>query len=330
MCIVFATLLLCGCAPRKKTTYKAALFAMDTYCTIEAHGDRAEAAVKAAGAELLRLEALFSISRPKSDVSRINAAGGYAVRLSPDTAALLAEALALSAETGGAFDVSIEPVVRLWGFYDDRQRPPAPDEIARALALCDYTRLCLDGLDLRLDAGQGVDLGGIGKGYASDRMADILRDRGVSGALLSLGGNVYALGEREGGGAWRVALRDPWDESAVLGVIEASNCAIITAGSYQRSFEADGQTYHHIMDPETGCPAQSGLLSVTVIAESGTRADALSTALFVMGEERAKAFWRADGGFDMILVTEDGRILPTAGAEFSPLPEGRKIAYYIE
>lgn len=314
-----SALLLCalGCG-RKADTYETALFAMDTYCTIEAYGKGAEAAAASAAGELKRLDALFSIGLPDSDTARINAAGGGPVRMAKDTAALIDTALAVSAETGGAFDISIGPVVRLWGFYDEVQRVPAEDAVRAALSKVDYRRLALDGMYLHTGAGQSLDFGGVAKGYAADRMAEVLTASGAEGALISLGGNVQAVGARPDGAPWRIAVRDPFDEDAVLGVVEAMDCAVVTAGSYQRYFEAEGRRYHHIIDPRTGYPAESGLVSVTVIADSGARADALSTALFVLGPERAAAAWRSAGDFDMILITDRHEIY-YSGACFTPL-----------
>lgn len=331
MIMLALTLLLLstGCALRGKDA-SAALFAMDTYCTIEAHGDNAALAVEAARTELLRLEALFSISEPESDVSRINASDGAPLEVSTDTAALLAAASAVSTETDGAFDVTVEPLVRLWGFYDDAQRVPAESEIRKSLSRVDYRRLLLNGRTVQKGADQSVDLGGVAKGYASDRMAAVLAANGVDGALISLGGNVHALGVRPGGGAWRVGVQDPADESAVLGIVEARDCAIVTAGVYQRFFEREGVRYHHIIDPADGRPADAGLISVTVIGSYGARADALSTALLVMGEEAAIAFWRSGGhSFDMLLVTEDGRLLYT-GTAFTPHTSAYRFAKIVE
>lgn len=306
--------MLCGCAPRGKAA-ETALFAMDTYCSIEAHGANAEEALRAAAAELLRLEGLFSITKPDSDVSRINESNGEALAVSADMLAIVETADAVSRATNGAFDITVEPVVRLWGVYGGEWRVPDESEINEALRAVDYTRLRYDAAQRTIMVGRGqrIDLGGIGKGYASDRMAEVLLEYGVDGALISLGGNVHALGLRQDGGDWRIGIRDPQDESGILAVVELSGRAVITAGSYQRYFEADGVRYHHIMDPSSGRPAESGLLSVTVIAQSGAYADALATALFVMGPDQAIALWRQLGGFDMILVSSAGQVQYTGG-----------------
>ncbi|MDO4572979.1 MAG: FAD:protein FMN transferase [Clostridia bacterium] len=310
-----AFMLAAGC---EKSAESAAvsLFCMDTYCTIEAHGPDAEAAVAAAAEELERLERLFSIGLADSELSRINASAGGDMRLSDDMARLLETSLEVSEETDGAFDVSVEPLVRAWGFYGGSPAVPSGETLEEALLHVDYARLELSGNTLRLQSGQGLDLGGVAKGYAGDRLTALMAAYGVTGASVSLGGNVQTLGERPGGGAWRIGLRSPLDEEALLCVLAAEDCAVVTAGSYQRWFEEAGQRYHHILDPATGRPAESGLLSVTVVAADGARADALSTALFVMGRERAEAFWRQSGGaFEMLLFTDEGELRYTAGIE---------------
>ena len=164
-----------------------------------------------------------------------------------------------------------------------------------------------------LDAGCAVDLGGIAKGYASQQVADILRAHGVTSAVVSLGGNVYVCGSKPDGTPWNVGIQDPAG-SGYAAMVSLTDRFAVTSGGYQRYFEAeDGTVYRHILDPRTGCPADSDLLSVTIISDDGTAADAYSTALYVMGEQEAVSFWRAHGGFELILITADGRLLYTPG-----------------
>ena len=211
--------------------------------------------------------------------------------------------------------------MQLWGFGGEPSVPDG-DDIAALLPLVDMEQLELEDGHASLPAGMGLDLGGIAKGYAADKLCALLGTYGVKSAMLSLGGNVSVLGTKPDGSNWRIGIRNPKDASGIVGVVEASDCAIVTSGSYQRYFEADGKRYHHILDPDTGYPADGGLASVTIMTANGTRADALSTALFVMGEADAIRYWRVYGqgaeGFACVLVTEDGRVLYTEGAPFSP------------
>ena len=166
--------------------------------------------------------------------------------------------------------------------------------------------------------GVQLDLGALAKGYASDKAAEILRENGIEHALINLGGSIMTIGGNPNGSPWKIGIRNPFSLDENIGVLEVTDKAVVTSGSYERFFTAeDGNTYHHIIDPATGCPAESGLVSVTVIGDSGIMCDALSTALFVMGAEKAAEYHREKGGFDMILVTEEGEILITDGIDHS-------------
>lgn len=332
-CVVILLLLLLplsGCAVQNEPA-RAECFAMDTFISMQAYGKNAEAALSRCTQELTRLERLLSISSAEGDIGRVNAANGEPVALSAQTAALLGTALAVSAETDGAFDPTVYPLVSLWGFYGDEPRVPSQAALDEARASVDWRKVSLAGGVVTLPAGAKLDFGGIAKGYAGDALKAVLREENVTSAWLSLGGNVAVLGEKPDGSAWRIGIRDPLDESAVIGSVEARDVSIVTAGGYQRNFTQDGKTYHHIIDPKTGLPAESGLLSVTVIAPDGARADALSTALFVMGTQRALALWRSDRSFAAIFVESNGDILYTENAAFSPSNISKsKMAKFVE
>ena len=227
-------------------------------------------------------------------------------------------------ETGGAFDITVAPVVSAWGFAGGEEyRVPSQAELDRLLELVDGSAVKLEDGTVTLGPGQAIDLGGVAKGYAADKIVGVLRGHDVPRANISLGGNVLAWGDRPGGTPWRVGIQDParpGEQDALAGVVELTDAFAVTSGGYQRYFEEGGKRYHHIIDPATGCPADSGLTSVTVVAGigegyPGTMCDALSTALFVMGEEKALDFWRTWEGtpFELILVTEDGRVVVTEG-----------------
>ncbi len=289
------------------------IFAMDTVMTFTVCGDSATsaAALAAAEKEIYALDALFDVDGDDSEIALLNATGS--LQMSADTAALLSAAQLVSQRSGGALDVTIAPVIQLWGFGTDSPAVPDADALAAALALVDYTRLELSGDTATLQPGMAVDVGALGKGYAAQRVAEIWRDMGVSSGMMSLGGNVQLVGSRPDGSNWRVGVTDPRDTSATLGTLALSDCAVVTSGGYNRFFTEDGVTYHHIIDPHCGYPADSGLLQVTVVCEDGALADALSTALFVLGADGAEQYWRQYGGFEMILVRDDGSLLVTGG-----------------
>jgi len=346
---------LAGCslpsAAAQSDPLSAEFYAMDTVMELRAYGDGAQDALDASQAEIASLENLLSRTKEDSEVSALNTAGGAAVSVSPATARLLSASLDYSALTGGAFDITIAPVVSAWGFTTDTYQIPSQTELDALLPLVDYTQVRVrnaadgQGDQVSLGAGQSVDLGGIAKGYASDRLVHVFADNGVESGLAYLGGNVYVCGSKPDGSAWRVAVQDPDDASGNVGVLSLRDAFAVTSGGYQRYFEENGVRYHHIIDPSTGYPANNGLTSVTVVAAaeenagdesaagSGTMCDAFSTALFVMGTDKALDFWRANGGslgFDLVLVTDDARVLVTKGigSQFEQA-EGTDYTYEI-
>lgn len=303
------SLLLTGCAT--SAPQAAEFFAMDTLMSVKLWGG--DATTSDVSAEINRLEALLSATRETSVLSQLNAAGS--AELSGDTASLLAQALALSARTGGAFDPTVYPLVEAWGFPSKDYRVPKQSELDSLLSCVGTEHVHFDGSSVRLDKGTRLDLGGIAKGYAAQSCAELLKEKGVEAALLTLGGNVQTVGSKPDGSAWVVGIADPSDPSKAIAVLtfEGSK-ALVTSGAYQRYFEENGVIYHHILDPQTGLSAESGLLSVTVLAEDGTLADGLSTALFVMGLEEGIRFWRESNDFEAVFLTSEGKILATEGA----------------
>jgi thiamine biosynthesis lipoprotein len=289
------------------------LFAMDTIMSFTAYGSSCEEAVDAAMKEVQRLDALLSTGIETSEISQINESGGG--KLSDDTAAILARAMDIYDSTDGLFDFTIYPVMKLWGFTDQKYHVPTEEELSRALDLVDASKVLRDGDQVTLGEGQQLDFGGIAKGYTSAAVMDVFREYGITSGMVSLGGNVQVLNRKTDGTCWKIGIQDPTSETgSVLAAVEVENCAVITSGGYQRYFEQDGNTYIHIIDPRTGYPVEGDLTSVTIVSEDGTLADALSTSLYIMGLDRAIAYWQSEGeSFDMILVTVDGKLYVTEG-----------------
>lgn len=317
--------LLSGCqgAGRSGRTLSASreFFAMDTYMQILCYGDNCEAAADAAVEEINRLDALLSVGRADSEVSRINESGSGV--LSEDTRTLAEAGIRLYERTGGAFDITVFPLMELWGFTTGNYRVPTGEEFAGALKLCDSGKLFLeeDSGKLTLAEGQGIDFGGIAKGYASDRLAGIFEEYDLESAYVSLGGNIHCYHKKTDGSYWRIGIKDPLHPEqgeAMLGVVSVADRAVITSGGYERYFtdEATGQRYHHIIDPSTGYPADSDLVSVTVVSAWGMLADGLSTSCYVLGLEGSIELWREYGSepggeFGLILMTADGVVYVT-------------------
>lgn len=310
---------------QQENRYEATTFAMDTVMTFTIIHEDGEELLVDAEQEIRRLENLLSVTLEDSDISKLNAAAGKeAVDMHKDTQVLLQAGKELGEKTGGAFDIAISPIVKAWGFTEEEHSVPTQAELETLLPLTDPTDLILDNGSAYLQKeGMAVDLGGIAKGYASDSLKTLLKEKGVESAILSLGGNVCAIGNKPDGSPWKTAVQNPLDANDYVGLLEISDTCVITSGGYQRYFEEDGKRYHHIIDPATGWPAENDLLSVTIVCESGTKADALSTALFVMGLEDALAYWQSQDDFEVIFVTTDGEVIATEGLQDSFTFEGQ-------
>lgn len=318
----------------REATARRESFAMDTVVAVTLYGGserQLQGALDAAFAEIYRLEGLLSAFAENSDIYKINQeparAAGHEV--SAETYGLLARALSEAGSTGGAFDPTIGALTALWGVGTDRARVPSEAEIQRLLQHSGWQKVRLwkeeDGpktvYRVSIGEGQRLDLGAIAKGYAADRAAAVLRERGVKSALLDLGGNLVVIGRFKGQRDWRLGIQDPLIAGSAFATVETSDSTLVTSGAYERYFEEGGVRYHHIIDPSEGRPSASDLLSATIImeqtaaAENSTRSDALSTALFVMGFDRARAFLEEHpevgailayrrGGENKIFITE--------------------------
>jgi thiamine biosynthesis lipoprotein len=261
----------------------------------------------------------MSAVSPDSELGAISAGGGGPVAVSPDTFDLIEKALEISAAADGAFDPTIRPIVELWGIGSETARVPSADVIGEALSLVGYARVTTDRAAHTVAPGapgMALDLGGIAKGYACDAAVECLKRNRIHQALLDLGGNIYAHGEKADGSAWSVGVKTPLaGESGYFCVVQVRDRAVVTSGAYERFFERDGKLYHHIFDPSTGRPAESGLLSVTIVAASAADADAFSTACFVLGLDRGLALLAGLENTEGIFVTEELEIFVTPGLD---------------
>ncbi len=315
--ICILVLFLTGCAGVGKTgtkEFKTSFFAMDTYISLTAYGENGDTALEDAQSKMEELEALWSTTDENSEIYSLNSSGGEAVTVSNETRDLLEFALSMADETEGALDPTIYPVLLAWGFTTGENRIPEENELQALLQDVGYERVKIEGNEVTVPEGMKLDMGAVGKGYTGDVLTGILKEAGVTSALLDLGGNVQVIGTKPDGSRWRLGLRNPFDAEGYLGVLEIADAAVVTSGSYERYFIGeDGKRYGHIIDPSTGYPAESGLASVTIVAKEGKVCDALSTSLFIMGREEAEAYWREHGDFDMILITDEGELYITEG-----------------
>lgn len=297
--------------------YTDNLFAMDTYMSLTAYGMDAEEAVKKSKKEIQRLDNLWSISSKEGEIYNINHNGSGVV--SADTAEILERAATIYNSTNGAFDITVYPLMKLWGFTTGNYKVPKESEIKETLTLVNQTQINLDTEAKKVTLGkkQKIDLGGIAKGFTSNRVMEIWKKSGITSGMVTLGGNVQVLGSKSDGSPWKVGIRNPEStEGDMVGILQVTDCAVITSGGYERYFEEAGKEYHHILDTRTGYPAENGLISVTIVSQDGTLADGLSTALFVKGKEGALAYWKQHKEeFNAVLVEENGEIYVTEGLE---------------
>ena len=310
---------LCACSSDKPEQKQ--IFAMDTVMTLTAYGKYAGEGINAAVGVINAMDDMLDPDNEGSYTSLINNAEGKDVIVTPQVNEMLSTALNVYDLSGGALDLSVYPLYEAWGeFKDETGRIPSDDEIKELRKNLGFGSTEITNFEgeanysVRMPAGTQISFGAVAKGCASNYAIDAMRKSGVTSGILSLGGNVQTLGTKPDGSNWIVAVEDPNDTSSYVGTLSVGETAIITSGSYQRYFVGpDGMKYHHIIDPSTGRPADNDLVSVTIVCPDGTLADALSTAMFVLGENAALKYWRENGGFEMIMINKDNEIMCTTG-----------------
>ena len=303
-----ALLLLCvavfltACASDKPI--ETEIFAMDTFMQLRIWGESEQLDDVT---ELIReLDRKLNAHNESSEIFALNRDKN--ARLSPLTLELLVHAVEYAQATDGAFDPTVFPLVEQWQSATDTV--PNPD-----LRSVGYDNIVISSADVELKSSSSLDLGGIAKGFAAQKSVEFLENTGVTSALLSLGGNVQTLGSKPDGTKWAIGIADPDAPSEHIAIVEfEGSMALVTSGGYQRYYDIGSKRYHHIIDPKTGFPADNELASVTILARNGTMADAYSTALFVMGLEKATEFWEIQNNFEAVFVLKDGSIIATEGA----------------
>lgn len=296
-CVIFS---LSACA-RKESVSE--FWAMDTYCKITVYGGETNTAETA----VYDAEKLI---RGDNGDGRFFAKNKKTVSVSDQVAELISLSVEISEKTDGLFDITIAPLSALWDI-ENRTVPPSDGEIYGARALVGYENITLSENTVSFsEYGMGIDLGGVGKGFAAKRTVAKLVSCGVDEAVINLGGNISVIGDKDGGG-YKIGIQDPYS-SELIGNVRVSNTSVVTSGSYERNFVYNGKTYHHIIDPKTGYPAESGLVSATVICGDPIIADALSTSFFAVGKDGAAELFDRCSSFGLegvILVTEKKEIV---------------------
>ena len=288
-------------------------FYLDTVVTLTAYTDKPELlehALETCG----KYEQMLSRTIEGSDVWKINHAEGSTVTVNPETAEILQAALRVSELSGGAFDVTIAPASVLWDFKSETHTVPDADAIAQAAALVDYTQIRIDGNEVTLPAGMMIDLGGIAKGYIADAVKKELEGAGIDSAILSFGGNIVAIGLKPAESPWRVGIQDIDEPTGTTMMVSLNyGGSTVTSGIYERGFEQDGVTYHHILSSETGWPVQNELASVTIFSDSSMMGDALATAAFALGTEKGAALIESIEGTEALFIARDRSAAGTSG-----------------
>ena len=292
--------------------------AMNTFMTVSLYSSSAKKGQSVCNqiqSRIQELENILSTTLSTSDVYYMNHNNQIPNSLKPELLELLEFSSDMYKKTSGAFNPALYPIIREWGFTTEKYNVPSDKKIEELLLYTDFSAINTSTLHAGspIPAGMELDFGAIGKGYAADQALLILEKNGIKSALLDFGGNIQTLGRKPDGSLWRVGIKNPWTGGAAC-ALSLESKAVVTSGGYERFFEDEsGNRYIHIFDPSTGHPCDGELESVTIISSSGKYADALSTALFVMGKDSAIEWWKNNPDFDFILLTKNKELIYSSG-----------------
>lgn len=293
-------------------------FLLNTDCHITIYDRVDDRVFDKAFARISDIESKMTVNAETSEIIELNrAAGKHEVQISEDTYNVLQKGIYYSELSGGKFDITVGPVVKLWNINTPQAAVPDADKLKEAVKLVDYKKLHLDRdkMTVRLDEeGMEVDLGGVAKGYAADEVEKVLAENGVRHAIINLGGNVLTMGSKPNGDPWKVGIQNPTTpQGDYMGVVKLTNQTAVTSGIYERFFEKDGKVYHHIMDVKTGYPVDNELESVTIITDKSSNGDGMSGVLFQLGVEKGMELAAKLQGIEAVFITKDKKIYVTAG-----------------
>jgi thiamine biosynthesis lipoprotein len=293
-------------------------FFMGTVVKIALYDKKEEDIIKKGFNRIKEIENEVSINIDGTEIDKVNDSSGKApIKVGNDAFEITKQGLQYSKLSEGSFDITIGPIVKLWSIGLPEAKVPTQGEIDATLKLVGYERLQVKDEDKSIflkDEGMKIDLGAIAKGYTADAVADVLRQNGVTSAIIDLGGNVFALGSRTDGGFWKVGIQDPFEERGqIIGTIEVKDKSIVTSGIYERFLEKDGKKYHHILNPFNGYPFDNEIAGVTIVSDKSIDGDALSTSVFSKGLKGGMEFIERIQGVEAIFVTKDKKIYITSG-----------------
>jgi FAD:protein FMN transferase len=325
-----------SCASEKMDPVERQDFHMGTVISQKSFGSKAQKALEEVDARMIEIENRMTINAPGSETDKLNnQAGKSEVKLSPDVIHVLSVAKKYAELSDGAFDVTVGPLVQAWGIFTDHARIPEQNEIDELKKLVGNNGLTVDEKNNTAKLareGQIADLGGIAKGYAGDEAIRIYKENGLKAAYVNLGGNVVVMGKKPDGTEWNVGVQNPRGVNGqIVGILKVSDKAVVSSGDYERFFEQDGKRYHHIIDPKTGYPSESDLMGTTIVTESSTVADALSTSTFVLGLEKGMKLVENLKGVEALFITKDKKIYITPGLKDKfTLDDDSKEYTYVE
>ena len=319
---IFLIFSLIGCTNSKddsKPLSKTEYF-MGTVVTVTLYDNKSEKIIDKAFEEVKKIEQLVSINMEGTELDEVNNnAGIKPVKVSDDTYNIIKKGLEYSSLTNGSFDITIGPLVKLWSIGLPEAKVPTLDEIKGALKYINYKDVEINDSEKTVflkKPGMIIDLGGIAKGYTADVIAQTLKDEGVEKAIIDLGGNVYALGEKAENTLWRIGIQNPdQTRGEIVGSINVKDKSIVTSGIYERFIEQDGVKYHHILSPETGYPYDNEIAGVTIISDKSIDGDALSTSVFSMGVAKGLEFVNSLPDIEAIFITKDHKVYLTEGSQ---------------
>jgi len=312
-----ALLTSCGKTKTSKPVTKTN-FLLDTLIQITAYGDNASDAIDKAFDRINDIQNKMTASGDDSEIIEINnKAGKDFQKVSPDTFYVIKKGLYYSESSNGRFDITIGPLVKLWGIGTDKARVPSSAEIKNALGYVNYKNVALNENEnsvMLKEPGMAIDLGAIAKGYAADEAVRILKENGVKSAAADLGGNIYVIGEKPNGLPWKIGIQDPFDTRGnTFATVDVADKTLVTSGVYERYFIKDGRRYHHILDTSTGYPVDNGLVSVTIISDSSIDADGLSTAVFALGLKDGMKYVENISHIEAVFVAQNHTVYTSSG-----------------
>jgi len=316
--LIFLTLLSCQPEAEKSATLNG--FALDTSIRLKIYGTSDERLLQDSMKEIQRLEAVLSVHHKDSDIDRLsrNAGNGEWVDLQPESLELLQAGLYYYRLSENKLNIAAGPLIDLWGIDPPQGHIATSDELKRVLPFLDLRQLEFNENQARLNMeGMNINLGAVAKGYIADQIKEDLKNKGIESGILNLGGNILLIGSKPGDQPFRIGIQDPLSTRGEnLGVMEIRDKSLVTSGDYERYFIGeDGKRYHHILDPSTGFPADSGLHQVTLVTDTSLQGDALSTTLFLLGLEKGFALAQSLENVEAVFVTTDKEVFITPGMD---------------